>query len=367
MDHDEVAKNPKVSGIVHNYNYGRYLRQCIDSLVNQSYTNFEILFSDNDSEDESWQIALEFDSKYPGRFSLAKNSRNVGAYQNFRVWASNLSGDFWINVCSDDYLDPLFLERAMDAFKQYPKSAFLLAHRSIVDEKGSVKKEAPFFNQSCVLYPPGLSKLFMKAPLAPSSSQQIYRVNKSSGAKESPVGSRGLFRSFFGQRITDFLCSLQAPMIYLHEPMVFTRVHSDNHGRFSENHMIEIIGAYGLGFEFIEYVQELAPEFLPSFQEEFPFAVEKHARTALRYSARFLKQENFELARRYVFLALALHPELENEKKTKELLHLTETKQREDIIAFFERLDEDPDILQRTVSYEPTKPFEPLVFGHQLK
>lgn len=363
MEEKKILKDPLVSVVVHNFNYARYLRQCFDSLVNQTYSNVEILFSDNDSTDESWQIALEYDNKYPGRFSLAKNRRNVGAYQNFRVWASNLSGDFWINVCSDDFIDPRFLERAMDAFKQYPKSSFLLAHRSIVDERGTIKDEAPFFNQSCVLYPPGLSKLFMKASLAPSSSQQIYRVDKSPNASGSPIGSRGLFRSFFGQRITDFLCSLETPMIYIKEPMVFTRIHSNNHGRFSENYMIEIIGAYGLGFEFLEYVQELKPEFLPAFQEEFPSAIEKHARTALRYSARFLKQENFELARRYIFLSLALHPDLENEEMTKELLYLTEKKHKPDNIAFFEKLDKNPNILQRTVSYEPTKPFEPLKFS----
>ena len=55
--------DPLVSVIIYNYNYGRYLSACFDSVINQSYQNIEILFSDNASTDDSWKIAQKLQSK----------------------------------------------------------------------------------------------------------------------------------------------------------------------------------------------------------------------------------------------------------------------------------------------------------------
>ena len=66
-------QSPLVSVIIYNYNYGQYLRDCFDSVFNQTYPNIEVLFSDNASTDDSWAIALEYSNRYPGEIFLAKN------------------------------------------------------------------------------------------------------------------------------------------------------------------------------------------------------------------------------------------------------------------------------------------------------
>ena len=67
-----VICRPLVSVIVHNFNYGKYLEECLTSVMAQTYENIEVLFSDNASTDNSWEIAQKFDKKYPNKFSLTK-------------------------------------------------------------------------------------------------------------------------------------------------------------------------------------------------------------------------------------------------------------------------------------------------------
>jgi glycosyltransferase involved in cell wall biosynthesis len=64
--------NSLVSITLHNYCYGRYLRKCLTSLVEQTYQDIEILFSDNASNDDSWAIACEFAEKYPKKMMKLK-------------------------------------------------------------------------------------------------------------------------------------------------------------------------------------------------------------------------------------------------------------------------------------------------------
>ena len=66
----QVGRNPKtfeplVSLLVYNFNYGRYLAECFDSMLAQSYSNIEIIFSDNASTDQSWEIACAYAKKHP--------------------------------------------------------------------------------------------------------------------------------------------------------------------------------------------------------------------------------------------------------------------------------------------------------------
>ena len=61
-----MEKEPLVSVIIPNFNYGHFLTECIESVLSQSYKNIEILISDNASNDESWEIVNSFDKAFPG-------------------------------------------------------------------------------------------------------------------------------------------------------------------------------------------------------------------------------------------------------------------------------------------------------------
>lgn len=96
---------PLVSVIVPNYNHAKYLGKRIDSVLNQSYKNLEVILLDDASDDRSVEILSEYSQKYG--FRLIVNSENTGS--PFAQWLKGValaSGEYvWIAE-SDDYADP---------------------------------------------------------------------------------------------------------------------------------------------------------------------------------------------------------------------------------------------------------------------
>lgn len=101
---------PKVSVIIPNYNHARYLRQRIESVLGQTYRDFELILLDDFSTDESRSIIDEYGNDPRVRIELNdKNSGSTFKQWNKGVWLA--SGEYiWIAE-SDDYADELLLER----------------------------------------------------------------------------------------------------------------------------------------------------------------------------------------------------------------------------------------------------------------
>ena len=126
-------------------------------------------------------------------------------------------------------------------------------------------------------------------------------------------------------------------------------------------HMLDVIGAVGLAHEFREIAQERLPEFAEDFDAHLEPSIEKHARTALRYSARCLKAKKLCLSRRYVHLAIALSPMLEKEELTVKLLRASATENFAERESIVNEIGQHDNLLYRKESYEPTEPYDPLI------
>lgn len=131
-----MEKHPLVSIIIPNYNYARYLKQRIDSILNQTYTNYELIFLDDCSTDNSMDIFKE-NSQNPHVSHIVKNDKNTGS--PYRQWQKGIAlakGEIiWIAE-SDDYCEPSMLERLVEAYVKYNCSvAFVRSQK--VDEKGN--------------------------------------------------------------------------------------------------------------------------------------------------------------------------------------------------------------------------------------
>ena len=353
-----MQKEPTVSVIIANYNYGQYLGECIESVIAQSYRNIEIYISDNASSDMSWEIINSLDKKFPGRLSIAKNNRNKGAQFNYRTWFSQISSDYRVTLSSDDVLDVNFVERSVELLESHSECEFLITHQSTISENGTISTSKPFFNKSCILYPPGLSLLYMVASVNPTSSQVVYRVPRTPYDQRAPLSEEGPYREFFRARVYDFLLSLHNPVIYLDEPLIKHRVHNQMHTVTAEKYMMNIMGAYGLAFEFLDYVRIRAPEYLEEFEEQLPMAIKKHAFTALRYCTRFIIDKEPELAEKYLFLARSIDPSIsrgEVAKKLEGILNETDSRKK---FSKLEILKQTPDLISRTISYDPPAPFK---------
>lgn len=68
----------KVSVIVPVYNSEKYLRTCLESLVNQTLSEIEIIAIDDCSKDQSLEILREYERKYPTKIKVLQNEKNLG-------------------------------------------------------------------------------------------------------------------------------------------------------------------------------------------------------------------------------------------------------------------------------------------------
>jgi glycosyltransferase involved in cell wall biosynthesis len=98
-----ISGNPKVSVIVPCFNYGKYLGECLESILNQTYKNIEIIVIDDESTDNTKEVA----SKYPVKYIWQKNKGLSGA-RNTGI--KEATGELIQCVDSDDKLVPGAIE-----------------------------------------------------------------------------------------------------------------------------------------------------------------------------------------------------------------------------------------------------------------
>jgi glycosyltransferase involved in cell wall biosynthesis len=100
-------KNIKFSICIPNYNYGQYIAETIQSVLDQTYQNFEIIISDNASTDNSLEVINSYEDD---RIRLVKNAYNIGYSGNVDKATNVAKGDFMILLLADDMLKPNALE-----------------------------------------------------------------------------------------------------------------------------------------------------------------------------------------------------------------------------------------------------------------
>ena len=98
--------NPKVSIIVPCYNAELYIRDCLISVLEQDYENFEVIFVDNESADNSLSVAKSVSKKYSKLIiDQAKNLYRHSWQEPVEKALSLFSGDYFTIVGADDIID----------------------------------------------------------------------------------------------------------------------------------------------------------------------------------------------------------------------------------------------------------------------
>src|SRR3954470_23138397 len=96
------------------YNGARYLAEAIESVLAQTFTDFELVISDNASTDATAAIALQYAARDP-RVRYSRNRENIGSARNFGRAFELATGEFFKWMASDDLISPEFLENCVAA------------------------------------------------------------------------------------------------------------------------------------------------------------------------------------------------------------------------------------------------------------
>ena len=113
------------------------MRAAIDSVLAQTYTNFQLVISDNCSTDKTEQIGREYAHKDP-RVTYHRNERNVGAIRNFDQVLEWATTDYFAWIAHDDIWAPRFLEVCADALDGNPDSPVAFTSVRVIDNNGDL-------------------------------------------------------------------------------------------------------------------------------------------------------------------------------------------------------------------------------------
>jgi glycosyltransferase involved in cell wall biosynthesis len=109
-----------VDVVIPNYNYGRYLRDCVNSVLSQNVEKLRILIIDNASSDDSQQTARDI-AAMDSRVELLLREKNRGPHASFNDGIDWAQSDYFLILCSDDYLTPGALENAVNLMEDHPE------------------------------------------------------------------------------------------------------------------------------------------------------------------------------------------------------------------------------------------------------
>ena len=129
---------PKVSIVIPNYNHARFLERRIQSVLNQTYQDFEVIYLDDCSNDNSRDII----EKYKNNEKVSKviiNSENSGS--TFKQWNKGIKqakGEYVWLAESDDYADNRFLEFMVPILEENPNVGIVKCRSYVVDQDNNI-------------------------------------------------------------------------------------------------------------------------------------------------------------------------------------------------------------------------------------
>ncbi len=129
------VSNPKICVVMPVYNGGKYLREAIDSILAQSYDNFEFIIIDDGSTDNTWMILNDYDDV---RIQLVRNEENIGMAGSLNKGLALARGEFIARMDADDVSLPERLEKQVRFLNSNPHIGAVGSFAYKIDASGRI-------------------------------------------------------------------------------------------------------------------------------------------------------------------------------------------------------------------------------------
>jgi glycosyltransferase involved in cell wall biosynthesis len=124
---------PLVSVCVPTYNYARYLPRAVESVLDQSFEDFELIVIDDASSDDTAEVMAQYTDP---RLTFIPREENVGLFANFNDCAERARGKYLKYLCADDWFEPGILEQSVALLEAEPGLVVATTADWIVDDDG---------------------------------------------------------------------------------------------------------------------------------------------------------------------------------------------------------------------------------------
>jgi glycosyltransferase involved in cell wall biosynthesis len=310
----------KFSICIPNFNYEAYIEKTICSVLNQTFQDFEILVSDNNSTDRSVKIVKEINDP---RIKLQVNKNNVGFAGNLLKAASMASGDYMLMLSSDD----LMLPTALETYSMILQSLGEKADKVILSSKAQIIDAEDNLTGQLVMEPRLWNKALKEKVLSELVQKEVYSLGSHFLLQNSFLLMRNPFhflttlypKSLHDQVESYYHGSLINPdkrfgwellgvaerAYFINEPLFSYRIHNNNQGSQQlkmgaiKHHIDEYVATINVQDSLLQYAGISRQQLVEAFIEQD---------IALR-GLKFLGEGNSLLAHRILYFGLATYPQ----------------------------------------------------------
>ncbi len=129
-----MTQFPLVSILIPMYNREDLIKETLESALQQTYRNIEIIVVDNCSTDNSFSVVQQYQKK-DTRIKLFKNEANLGPVRNWKRCIEYANGDYIKILWSDDKIAPSFIENTLPILEKYPQIGFVYTKTIIFSDE----------------------------------------------------------------------------------------------------------------------------------------------------------------------------------------------------------------------------------------
>ena len=121
-----------VSVTIPTYNSEKWIAKTLDSLLVQTFSDFEIIISDNASTDQTYKICSDYASQ-DKRIRIYRNQKNIGAIRNQNKLRDYANSEYFMWSSSSDLYAPNYIEKCLEGFEKIPGCVLSAAKTIFID------------------------------------------------------------------------------------------------------------------------------------------------------------------------------------------------------------------------------------------
>ncbi|MGB4613273.1 MAG: glycosyltransferase family 2 protein [Erysipelotrichaceae bacterium] len=138
----------KVSFIIGAYNSSKRLDKVLDSILAQTYTNFEVVICDDFSIDKTWDVLKKYKEKYPNIFKILRNEKSLSHGGTLNRCLENATGDYIARMDDDDICYPYRLAKQVEFLEMHKDIDCVGSYMDIFDGEKVISQRKAILNPS---------------------------------------------------------------------------------------------------------------------------------------------------------------------------------------------------------------------------
>ncbi|MEI8388568.1 MAG: glycosyltransferase [bacterium] len=221
---------PKVSIITASYNYENFISEAIESVLSQTFKDWELIIVDDGSNDDSIEVIGQYVQKHPNISLFTHfNNENKGLNETIKLGLEKSSGEYIAFLESDDFWENNYLKTKIDIFAQNPEAKLVFNNINIfgcenetVNAKKRLINPVNAINQS-YHWPKDLSHVFLVSTIIPTFSCVMVEKNALQECNFNLAFDAWLDSCLWAQ------IAFKHKLYYTDEKLTHWRIHSDSY------------------------------------------------------------------------------------------------------------------------------------------